>query len=319
MSKQAHLSGNGTSEDKERFVRAFATALREKGVDAWVDEWEIRIGDSLIDKIYEEGLAKAEAVIIVLSSNSINKKWVREELDVATINRISGKCRIIPVILDKVDVPESLKHIKWYKVESISAIETVADHIVNAIFNIQNKPKLGQTPQYVSEEVKNKIEGLTLSDQVVFRTICEQALKEDDEFLNVNRFLTDLKEHDIPDSEIDDSLQILESEGLIKGTHSECCSRPLAVSITTYGFHQYFKAYSTEYDRQIEAVGAYIVNENKQTTSEIISSSLSLSPIMVRHVLNVFEQKDLIDQTKTGMGLSIVHGPRAGLKRMLNG
>jgi hypothetical protein len=69
------------SEDKERFLRAFATKLRqEAGVDAWVDEWEIYPGDSLVQKISEEGLKDAEAVIIVLSEHSVDEPWVREEL-----------------------------------------------------------------------------------------------------------------------------------------------------------------------------------------------------------------------------------------------
>ena len=69
------------SEDKERLLRAFATKLRqEAGVDAWVDEWEIYPGDSLVQKISEEGLKDAEAVIIVLSEHSVDKPWVREEL-----------------------------------------------------------------------------------------------------------------------------------------------------------------------------------------------------------------------------------------------
>ena len=69
------------SEDKERLLRAFATKLRqEAGVDAWVDEWEIYPGDSLVQKIFEEGVKDAEAVIIVLSEHSVDKPWVREEL-----------------------------------------------------------------------------------------------------------------------------------------------------------------------------------------------------------------------------------------------
>jgi hypothetical protein len=28
------------SEDKERFVIPFATGLRGRGIDAWVDQWE---------------------------------------------------------------------------------------------------------------------------------------------------------------------------------------------------------------------------------------------------------------------------------------
>src|SRR6185437_15157543 len=52
------------SEDKERFVIRFAERLVERGVDVWLDKWEILPGDSLVDKIFEEGLAKASAVIV---------------------------------------------------------------------------------------------------------------------------------------------------------------------------------------------------------------------------------------------------------------
>ena len=42
--------------DKERFVLEFARRLRSKGIDAWVDSWEMLPGDSLVDKIFNEGL-----------------------------------------------------------------------------------------------------------------------------------------------------------------------------------------------------------------------------------------------------------------------
>ncbi|WP_232414365.1 toll/interleukin-1 receptor domain-containing protein [Leptospira kirschneri] len=64
------------SEDKDRFVINFSTKLRSKGIDAWLDKWEMRPGD----RIFEEGIKNADAFIIVLSKNSVNKPWVREEL-----------------------------------------------------------------------------------------------------------------------------------------------------------------------------------------------------------------------------------------------
>ncbi len=57
-------------EDRERFVRRFAERLRAKGVDAWVSFWEINPGDSLVDKIFEEGLKDCHAFVLVLSDNS---------------------------------------------------------------------------------------------------------------------------------------------------------------------------------------------------------------------------------------------------------
>jgi hypothetical protein len=44
------------SEDKERFVLDFAKKLRANGVDAWIDKWEIELGDNLVDKVFEEGI-----------------------------------------------------------------------------------------------------------------------------------------------------------------------------------------------------------------------------------------------------------------------
>ena len=38
------------SEGKARFVTAFATKLRENGVDAWLDRWEMLPGHSIVDK-----------------------------------------------------------------------------------------------------------------------------------------------------------------------------------------------------------------------------------------------------------------------------
>src|SRR5260370_14502746 len=83
------------SEDKDRFVRAFATQLREKGIEAWVDEWEIYPGDSLVRKIYEAGIGAAQAVLIVLSRNSVDKPCVKDQLDVSAISRIEAEIRII--------------------------------------------------------------------------------------------------------------------------------------------------------------------------------------------------------------------------------
>ncbi|MHB9102858.1 MAG: toll/interleukin-1 receptor domain-containing protein [Sulfuricella sp.] len=36
------------SEDKARFVVDFARRLRENGVEAWLDQWEMKPGDSQV-------------------------------------------------------------------------------------------------------------------------------------------------------------------------------------------------------------------------------------------------------------------------------
>src|SRR5215210_1740424 len=103
-------------EDKDRFVLDFARKLRSKGIDAWVDRWEMLPGDSIVDKIFEEGIAQAQAMVVVVSEYSVNKPWVREELNAGMVRKINGVSRLIPVVIGDVDdsqIPESLKTTLW--------------------------------------------------------------------------------------------------------------------------------------------------------------------------------------------------------------
>lgn len=60
------------SEDKDSVVRPLALALKEKGVNVWYDEFELKIGDSLRRKI-DQGLSKSKFGIVVISRSFIKK------------------------------------------------------------------------------------------------------------------------------------------------------------------------------------------------------------------------------------------------------
>ena len=96
------------SKDKP-FVRRLADDLRKEGFYVWVDEAEIKLGDSLIEKI-REGLDKMEYVGVVLSKNSINSEWVKKEIDIAMNQEIEGKrVKVLPIMLEQVEPPYFLK------------------------------------------------------------------------------------------------------------------------------------------------------------------------------------------------------------------
>jgi hypothetical protein len=132
------------SEDKDRFVVGFARLLRESGVDVWLDQWEMKPGDSLVDKIFEEGLKEARAVIIVLSTTSVQKPWVREELNASVVNRISRGTRLIPVVIDECDVPESLRSNRQKVTTSPT---TVGCSACISNLDVSDKPAIGKPPR----------------------------------------------------------------------------------------------------------------------------------------------------------------------------
>jgi hypothetical protein len=93
-----------THADKP-FVRRLAVDLQSHGLDYWLDEAEIKIGESLVQKI-REGIDNFDYLIAVLSPNSIESPWVQRELDIATNQEIAGqKVKVLPVMYKRVEMP----------------------------------------------------------------------------------------------------------------------------------------------------------------------------------------------------------------------
>jgi hypothetical protein len=151
------------SEDKDRFVIPFAEQLRIRGIEVWVDKWEMLPGESLVGKIFREGLAFASAVIVVLSRVSISKRWLTEELDAAVIKRIKDGSKLIPVVLDGVDptseVPASVRHLLFESVDDTAALDDVVDRVVRSVFGDVEKPSLGTPPEF-TKAAASRIRGL---------------------------------------------------------------------------------------------------------------------------------------------------------------
>jgi len=101
-----------SSQDKN-FVESLAKDFRGLGINVWYDKWEIAVGDSIVDKIFE-GLEASDTLVIVLSQVSVSSRWVKEELSTAVMRRISeNNIRILPALIESCDIPTPLKHIRY--------------------------------------------------------------------------------------------------------------------------------------------------------------------------------------------------------------
>ena len=97
-----------SSVDKP-FIRRLGMALVNNGVRVWVDEAEIRVGDSLIGKI-ESGISGSKYLIAALSNNSVNSQWCAEELRIAIDRQIAQKGLIVlPVLIEECEIPSFLQ------------------------------------------------------------------------------------------------------------------------------------------------------------------------------------------------------------------
>ncbi|MCA3739393.1 toll/interleukin-1 receptor domain-containing protein [Phenylobacterium sp.] len=89
------------SRDKEGFVAALASELTMSLCPVWYDEYRLKPGDNLREKI-ESGLKTCPRCIIVLSKNFIsNPGWTKKEFDSVFMREIlKGENVIIPIWLD---------------------------------------------------------------------------------------------------------------------------------------------------------------------------------------------------------------------------
>lgn len=97
------------SEDKDAVVRPLATALRQRGLQVWYDEFEIRIGDNLRRKI-DRGLVACRFGVVVLSPSFFAKGWPNYELDGLVTREVSGGEQLILPVWHEVTHAEVMEY-----------------------------------------------------------------------------------------------------------------------------------------------------------------------------------------------------------------
>lgn len=288
------------SEDKERFVINFATKLREKGVDAWVDKWEMLPGDSFVNKIFEEGLKEAQAVIIVLSNNSTEKPWVREELNVSIVKRLSEGTKVIPIVLDNCKVPQALTSTLWEPIPDLKNYEQNFKRILGSIFGTTDKPALGKAPAHTTS-VYHEIGGLTKSDNLVLKESCEYLIENNDIGVDPEQLFGDGEKLGFSRSEVKDCIEILEKNGyldveLYSGDDKDDYSCFFRVTIS--GMECYAKSYITDYSETVEKIISLIVNEGIESNTDI-REKINKPIIIINHILDMLELNGYVKLSKS--------------------
>jgi hypothetical protein len=101
------------SHADRQFVDWLSDELARSDVDVWIDKQNIKVGDSIIGKI-AEGISAADFLIVVLSQASVQSRWVREELDAATMRTIEDRhAFVLPVLIEECEIPSLLQHRKY--------------------------------------------------------------------------------------------------------------------------------------------------------------------------------------------------------------
>jgi len=302
------------TEDKERFVLRFAHALMAKGVDVWLDHWEILPGDSLIDKIFEQGLKTASAVIVVLSKTSVGKPWVREELDAAAVKRINTGSKLIPVVLDECDVPQVLQSTAWQKVQDLNDIAETVDRVCAAIFDRPLKPRIGAPPVYSASSYRS-LPGLSTADTYVLVEASRWTIEQDGHLIDPAKMFLQVDAPPIPAKFLLETIDYLEQHTYVKVSR-HLGPGPYQFRVTRNGLELYLANHFPQYDLVVQRAIGLLVNEEMKR-SESIASNLDVSHRVVKHILARLEDRGHLRLSRTLGTSSQVLLIQPSLRRLL--
>lgn len=317
MSENPKVFVSHASEDKERFVLDFAKKLRSIGIDAWLDKWEMLPGDSLVDKIFEEGIKEADSFIVVLSVNSINKPWIREELNTAIVKRISDKTKIIPIVLDNVEVPECLRSTLYESIKNVENYDEAFSRIKNSILGINDKPALGQIPDYVNKPVL-KINGLNNIDNLIIENACKIAIEKGSEkLIGTIPLYEKVSDYGISKDDFKASIDILHRKGYLNGMKTMSKDNPYPfVDVNFISLENYIRENYNDYETTFKATAIDIVNGYR--FSEKIAKTHNISITIINHIFETLSRKGLINFTTVLSGNRIINDVSPELNRILS-
>lgn len=182
-----------SSKDK-RFVRKLKDDLNENSISTWFDEDQLKVGDSLLEKL-EDSLEDSTHFMIILSPHSVKSQWVKYELE----NAIKINQKIIPIKYQDCKIPPELK--KYLYVDLSNEIVEIKGDIVE--FTTKGYQK--QLTKLIKDLRSSKFK-LTDKDRTKIQTPVENKNKK---LIRVNievigfsvkgkkRFINKLKDKDI--------------------------------------------------------------------------------------------------------------------------
>jgi hypothetical protein len=240
------------SEDKA-FVIQLASRLRSDGVDVWVDQWEILVGDRLVDKIFAEGIGGCDAFLIVLSNASVEKPWVREELNAGFAETIERQAKLLAIRLDSCQVPVVLKSRSWLNIDPSADHESEYRKLLSSIFDKRERPALGKPAAHLLQQAP----GYSADETALWDLLVSNAATQGLGHIRSDAILSALP-HILRDA-LHEAAEVLENDGVLR--LERYAGGGFHVRLSAFGWHQ----------RAADVLGIDVQGDERHALASLVS------------------------------------------------
>ncbi len=94
-------------------ARRIADKLRGAGLRVQISEWELQPGDSIASRIVE-AVSSSDLILVLVSPNSINSRWVQSELNETLSRELQTRAiTVIPALIEDCTMPPPLANLVY--------------------------------------------------------------------------------------------------------------------------------------------------------------------------------------------------------------
>lgn len=122
------------SSSNKKEVRRLASDLENVGIEVWLDEYEIKVGDVIVEKL-EKGIEECDYLLIWLTKKAISSPWVQREWYTKYHSEIEeNKVKVLPLLAEDCEIPAFLRSKKYadFRNDYHSGLEDLLN-----VFNLQ--------------------------------------------------------------------------------------------------------------------------------------------------------------------------------------
>lgn len=146
---------------------------------------------------------------------------------------------------------------------------------------------------------------VTDEDWLVYRIICETAIKADHDFLKGQAVWHEAKSQGLSEEQFGESLEILESRSFVKANYVlDSQHVPSAISVTNRGLETFFSHTMAGYQEARKQVASALLDG--ESSSEKLIANTGLSQLFVHHTLKDFESRGWVNDIFWTGGFGIV-------------
>lgn len=161
------------------------------------------------------------------------------------------------------------------------------------------------------------IPNLNKTDNLVLKLSCEYILSNNKEVIERDRLFAQEESLQVPEAEFKESLDILERNSYVE-LLGGMTDRFFPYTVTTYGFETYAQAYLPEYKSIVQGVMTLIVSKDI-SGNHALAESLNQPIILIDYILELLEEKNLLQLSKMTQGVIWIYNISPELKRMVEG